>query len=67
MILEYLRQELTRLHLELPKNGLVTWTSGNISGRDPETGLIVIKPSGVMYDELTPQTMVIVNLDGDVV
>lgn len=67
MLLEKLRNEIARLHLELPKNGLVAWTSGNVSGRDSETGLVVIKPSGVMYDELTPQSMVVVNLEGDVV
>jgi len=67
LLLEKLRNEIARLHLELPKNGLVAWTSGNVSGRDSETGLVVIKPSGVMYDELTPQSMVVVNLEGDVV
>jgi L-ribulose-5-phosphate 4-epimerase len=66
-MLEKLREEICRLHLELPKNGLVTWTSGNISGRDPETGLVVIKPSGVMYDDLTPEQLVILDLGGKVV
>ena len=66
-MLESLREELYRLHLELPRNNLVAWTSGNISGRDPETGLVVIKPSGVMYEDLTPEQMVIVNLEGVVV
>jgi L-ribulose-5-phosphate 4-epimerase len=45
----------------------VTWTSGNVSGRDPETGLVVIKPSGVLFEELSPENMAIVNLDGEVV
>ena len=63
-MLENLRQEVCRLNLELPKNNLVAWTSGNVSGRDPKTNLVVIKPSGVMYDELTPEKMVIVNLGG---
>jgi L-ribulose-5-phosphate 4-epimerase len=66
-MLENLRQEVYQLHLELPKNGLVTWTAGNISGRDPETGLVVIKPSGVMYHELTPEKMVIVNMHGKII
>jgi L-ribulose-5-phosphate 4-epimerase len=67
MYLEELRHEICRLHAELPRNNLVTWTSGNISGRDPESGLVVIKPSGVHYHELTPENMVVVNLDGEVV
>jgi len=66
-MLENLRQEVCRLNLELPKNNLVAWTSGNVSGRDPETNLVVIKPSGVMYDDLTPEKMVIVNLGGDTI
>ncbi len=51
----------------LPAHGLVTMTSGNVSGRDPESGLVVIKPSGVDFDELTPGDMSIVDLDGSVV
>ncbi|MBC7257530.1 MAG: class II aldolase/adducin family protein, partial [Chloroflexi bacterium] len=51
----------------LPRAGLVTWTSGNVSGRDRETGLVVIKPSGVRYDDLTPEQMVILDLDGRLV
>jgi L-ribulose-5-phosphate 4-epimerase len=66
-MLEKLREEVCRLHLELPKNGLVTWTSGNVSGRDPETGLVVIKPSGIMYDNLTPEDLVILDLSGKIV
>jgi len=64
-LLEALREEIWRLHLELPKNGLVTWASGNVSARDPETGYVVIKPSGLKYEELQPENMVIVNLDGN--
>jgi L-ribulose-5-phosphate 4-epimerase len=64
-LLEALREEVWRLHLELPKNHLVTWTSGNISARDPETGYVVIKPSGLKYEELRPDNMVIVDLDGN--
>jgi L-ribulose-5-phosphate 4-epimerase len=63
-MLEPLREELHRLHLELPKNGLVAWTSGNVSARDPASGLVAIKPSGVRYEDLRPEHMVIVDLDG---
>ena len=66
-ILETLRIEIHRLNLELPKNQLVTWTSGNVSGRDPASGLVVIKPSGVRYEELTPENMVVVDQAGKVV
>ena len=66
-MLEKLREELVVLHGELPKNNLVTWTSGNVSARDPETGLVVIKPSGIRYEDLTPESMVVVDLDGKVV
>ena len=66
-MLEALREQLWKLHLELPKNGLVKWTGGNVSARDPETGYVVIKPSGVKYEELRPEQMVIVDLDGKIV
>jgi L-ribulose-5-phosphate 4-epimerase len=66
-MLENLKQEVYQLHLELPKNNLVTWTGGNVSARDPETGLVVIKPSGVRYEALRPEHHVVVNLQGDVV
>jgi L-ribulose-5-phosphate 4-epimerase len=66
-MLEYLKEEVHRLHLELPKNGLVRWTGGNVSARDPESGLVVIKPSGVLYEELRPQDHVVVDLEGKVV
>ena len=64
MMLKDLREMLWQLHLELPKSNLVTWTSGNISARDPETGYVVIKPSGVRYEDLKPEHMVVVDLDG---
>jgi L-ribulose-5-phosphate 4-epimerase len=67
MLLEQLRREVCRLHAELPRNNLVAWTSGNISGRDPESGWVVIKPSGIRYDELTAENMVVVDLEGRVV
>ena len=66
-MLETLRTQVHRLHLELPRNNLVTWTSGNVSGRDPKTGLVVIKPSGVLFEELTPENMAIVDLEGNVI
>jgi L-ribulose-5-phosphate 4-epimerase len=66
-MLEALRDQVWRLHLELPKNGLVTWTGGNVSARDPETGLVVIKPSGVRYEDLRPEHLVVLDLEGKVV
>jgi len=67
MLLEKLCEVVWRCNLELPKNGLVKMTSGNVSGRDPETGLVVIKPSGYSYEEMTPADMVVVDLEGKVV
>lgn len=67
MLLPELRRKVCDLHIELPKNHLVAWTSGNISGRDPESGLIVIKPSGLLFEELTPESMVVVDANGTVV
>jgi L-ribulose-5-phosphate 4-epimerase len=64
-MLNELRELVWRLHLELPKNNLVTWTSGNASARDPVTGWVVIKPSGVSYADLKPEHMVILDLDGN--
>jgi len=66
-MLEKLREELVQLHLELPRHNLVAWTSGNVSARDPGTGLVVIKPSGIRYEDLTPESMVVVDLDGKMV
>jgi L-ribulose-5-phosphate 4-epimerase len=67
MQLEALREELVRLHAELPRHGLVVWTGGNVSARDPETGLVAIKPSGVRYEDLTAEHIVVLDLDGRVV
>ncbi|MCY4466799.1 MAG: L-ribulose-5-phosphate 4-epimerase [Chloroflexi bacterium] len=67
MLLPQLRHEVCRLHAELPRNNLVAWTSGNISARDPASNLVVIKPSGVLFDELRPENMVVVDLQGRVV
>jgi L-ribulose-5-phosphate 4-epimerase len=66
-MLEKIKEELVDLHLELPKNNLVAWTGGNVSARDPETGLVVIKASGIRYEEMRPQHMVIVDPDGKLV
>ena len=66
-MLEELRAQVWRMNLELPRNGLVTWTSGNVSGRDPETGYVVIKPSGVRYEEMQPGDLVVVDLEGNVI
>lgn len=66
-MLQELREELVELHALLPANGLVAWTSGNVSMRDPESGLVVIKPSGVPYAELTAEHMVVVDRDGRIV
>jgi L-ribulose-5-phosphate 4-epimerase len=63
-LLEELREQVWRLHLELPRNGLVRWTGGNVSARDPETGYVIIKPSGVHYESLRPEHLVTVSLDG---
>jgi L-ribulose-5-phosphate 4-epimerase len=63
MMLTSLRQEVCEANKALLSEGLVTWTSGNVSGRDPETGYIVIKPSGVMFPDLTPDNMVVVDED----
>jgi L-ribulose-5-phosphate 4-epimerase len=67
MMLERLRAQVCALHAKLPENNLVAWTSGNISGRDPETGLVVIKPSGIKFEDLTPENMVVVDVDGNIV
>jgi L-ribulose-5-phosphate 4-epimerase len=67
LVLEELRETVYKLHLELPKYNLVVWTGGNLSARDAESGLVVIKPSGIPYEELTPENHIVVNLQGDVI
>lgn len=67
MIAADTRVELVRLHRELVRWGLVVWTGGNVSARVPGAELMVIKPSGVSYDDLTPESMVVCDLDGNVV
>ena len=66
-MLEELKALVCKANLELPKYGLVTFTWGNVSGIDREKGLVVIKPSGVEYDEMKPEHMVVVDLSGKVV
>ncbi|HPP76383.1 MAG TPA: L-ribulose-5-phosphate 4-epimerase, partial [Armatimonadota bacterium] len=66
-MLEELKSLICQLNKELPKNGLVTMTSGNVSGRDKQTGLVVIKPSGLSFELLKPEDMVVVDLEGNVV
>ncbi|SDE81887.1 L-ribulose 5-phosphate 4-epimerase [Fontibacillus panacisegetis] len=65
-MLEALKQQVLEANLELPKHGLVTFTWGNVSGIDRESGLFVIKPSGVPYEELRAEHMVVVDLEGNV-
>lgn len=66
-MLEKLKEELVQLHLELPKNNLVVWTAGNVSARDLQSGLVVIKASGIRYEEMSPEHMVVVDTDGKMV
>ncbi len=66
-MLEQLKQAVYKANMELPQRGLVTYTWGNVSGIDRESGLVVIKPSGVDYEELTAEMMVVLDLDGNVV
>jgi L-ribulose-5-phosphate 4-epimerase len=65
-MLEELRQEVFEANLALQASGLVILTWGNVSGRDPETGLVAIKPSGVSYEAMAAEDMVVVNLEGEV-
>jgi L-ribulose-5-phosphate 4-epimerase len=62
-----LRREVCALHAELPRHGLVAWTSGNLSARVPGEELMVIKASGVPYEELTPEAIVVCDFDGALV
>lgn len=66
-MLENLKELVCAANLRLPAHGLVTFTWGNVSAIDRETGYVVIKPSGVEYDELTPDKMVVVDLDGNII
>ena len=64
-MLEELKKKVFEANMELPRRGLVTYTWGNVSGIDREKGLFVIKPSGVEYDELRPEDLVVMDLDGN--
>lgn len=66
-MLELLKQQVYEANMELPKRKLITYTWGNVSGIDREKGLVVIKPSGVDYDELKAEDMVVLDLEGNVV
>lgn len=66
-MLEQLKEQLVQLHQELPKNDLVRWTGGNISARDTQSGLVVIKASGIRYEEMQPEHMVVVDMTGKLV
>jgi L-ribulose-5-phosphate 4-epimerase len=65
--IQALREQVSALHAELVRYGLVVWTAGNVSGRVPGHELMVIKPSGIAYDELTPESMIVCDLNGTVV
>jgi L-ribulose-5-phosphate 4-epimerase len=67
MLLKHLREQVLEANLELVRRGLVLYTFGNASGISREDGLVAIKPSGVPYEELRPETMVITRLDGSIV
>jgi L-ribulose-5-phosphate 4-epimerase len=64
-LLDAVRGEVCAVHAELPRHGLVAWTSGNVSARVPGAELMVIKPSGVRYEDLTPESMVVCDLAGN--
>ncbi len=66
-MLEELKQKVCAANLDLVKHGVVLFTWGNVSARDPETGLVVIKPSGVAYEVMQPDDMVVVDMDGNIV
>lgn len=66
-MLEELKQKVLKANLDLVKHNLVTFTWGNVSGIDRQKGLVVIKPSGVEYDTMTAEDMVVVDLDGNVI
>lgn len=67
MILKELREKVCYQNKELKNNNLVLWTSGNVSARDKKTGYMVIKPSGVLFDDLTPEDIVVLDMKGSIV
>jgi L-ribulose-5-phosphate 4-epimerase len=66
-VVDALKAEVAALHAELPRNGLVVWTAGNVSARVPGADLLVIKPSGVSYDELDADAMVVCDFDANLI
>lgn len=66
-MLETLKQQVYLANMELPRRGLVTYTWGNVSGIDRKAGLVVIKPSGVSYEQLRPEHLVVLDLEGKIV
>ena len=66
-MLENLKERVFRANIALVKHGLVVLTWGNVSARDAETGYVVIKPSGVPYDTMQPEDMVVVDMEGSVI
>ena len=66
-MLKKLKEQVCKANLLLPKHNLVTFTWGNVSGIDRKRGLVVIKPSGLRYDDMKPEDMVVLDLDGNVV
>ncbi len=66
-VVDALKSEVAALHAELTRNGLVVWTAGNVSARVPGADLLVIKPSGVSYNDITPEAMVVCDFDGTLV
>lgn len=66
-MLEELKELVCMQNKALAENGLVMWTSGNVSARDPQTNYVVIKPSGVLFSDLTPESLVVVDLEGRVI
>jgi L-ribulose-5-phosphate 4-epimerase len=66
-VVEVLRREVAALHSEVTRNRLVVWTAGNVSARVPGENLMVIKPSGLSYDDITPESMVVTDLHGALV
>lgn len=66
-MLEKLKEEVLKANLELPKRGLITYTWGNVSGIDRESNLVVIKPSGIEYDAMKIEDLVVIDLDGNII
>ena len=64
-VLEELKKQVYEANMELPRRGLITYTWGNVSGIDRKSGYFVIKPSGVDYDDLKPEDMVVMDLEGN--